>query len=139
DGGARKSGMAHGTRGKERAEGTREARGHIPAEGTGGLTGDGGREHGLDGCRGEHVSPREGAAVEEHAAEAAEVVHRREGARVPGHPLEQAGVRIMDDAAEHGAVDLLGGRDARAPSRGRAGGGIAHAERLEDALARKTV
>ena len=122
---------------KERAQGARVIRGHVPAEPARGFARPVRREHGVDRGAGEIAAPALHAVAEQHPAEAPEVVRRREEPRVPGDAVELAGARIVDHAAQHLALEDLGRRDAGAPGGRRVEGRLPHAERLVEALARE--
>src|SRR5215468_11838499 len=79
------------------------------------------------------------AAVEEHAAEAAEIVGGGEEPRVPGHAVQLTGPRIVDDSAQHHALHELRGSDASPPGLGRVERGVPHAHGLIEALLSEAV
>src|SRR5215468_7193342 len=79
------------------------------------------------------------AAVEEHAAEAAEIVGGGEEPRVPGHAVQLTGARIVDDSTQHHALHELRGGDASAPRLGRVERGVRHAHWLIEALVGEAV
>ncbi len=84
-------------------------------------------------------SVREPAEVEDHRGEARQVRGGGKHAGVAGDAAHVASGRIVHDAAQQPAVDDFGRRDPRRPFRRRIEGGVLHAERQEDLLARELI
>ena len=121
----------HRLRREERHQGAREHRGDVPAQRAAAAAVGRARPHGLHGLGLEDSHAVEGAAVDQHPANAREVGRRREHPRVAGHAAQQARARIVDLAHQHLPVGPLGGGDVVAPGGRRLERRVAQAEGLE--------
>jgi hypothetical protein len=70
--------------------------------------------------------------IQEHPADARQVLGRREHPRVARHAAEQPGARVVHLAAQHAALPVLGRRDSRSDPRGGPERRVAKPERTDE-------